>query len=66
MRKVFEKFPEVLLVDGTYNVNSIRMPLYCFMAEDGFGKGRVIFYAAVCERWFRCSRNQIQSGNLFV
>ena len=49
MRKVFEKFPEVLLVDGTYNVNSIRMPLYCFMAEDGFGKGRVIFYAAVCE-----------------
>jgi len=49
MRQVFEKFPEVLLVDGTYNVNSIRMPLYCFMAEDGFGKGRVIFYAAVCE-----------------
>ena len=49
MRQVFEKFPEVLLVDGAYNVNAIRMPLYCFMAEDGFGKGRVIFYAATCE-----------------
>jgi len=23
-----EKFPEVLLVDGTYNVNAIRMPVY--------------------------------------
>ena len=49
MRQIFEKFPEVLLVDGTYNVNAIRMPLYCFMAEDGFGKGRVVFYAATCE-----------------
>lgn len=49
MRQIFEKFPEVLLVDGTYNINAILMPLYCFMAEDGFGKGRVVFYAATCE-----------------
>jgi len=31
MRQIFEKFPEVLLVDETYNVNTIRIPLYCFM-----------------------------------
>ena len=49
MRQIFKKFPEVLLMDGTYNVNAIRMPLYCFMTEDGFGKGRVVFYAATCE-----------------
>lgn len=49
MRQVFEKFPEVLLADRTYNMIAIRMLLYCFIAEDGFGKGKVIFYAAVCE-----------------
>ena len=49
MRQIFQKFPEVLLVDGTYNVNSVGMPLYCLMAEDGFGKGRVVFYAAISQ-----------------
>ena len=73
---MFEKFPKVLLVDGTYNVDAIRMPLYCLMAEDGFGKGRVIFYTAVCEEdathlqkmhiWLSCSRSQIQNGIPFV
>jgi len=42
MSALFEKFPEILLVDGTYNVNRARMPLYCFMIEDGFGNGRNI------------------------
>ena len=49
MRQIFQKFPEVLLVDGTYNINSVGMPLYCLMAEDGFGKGRVVFYAAISQ-----------------
>ena len=43
MSTLFEKFPEILLVDGTYNVNRARMTLYCFMIEDGFGNGRNIF-----------------------
>ena len=42
MRQIFQKFPEVLLVDGTYNVNSVGMKLYSLMAEDGFGIGKVV------------------------
>ena len=49
MSELFSKFPEVVLVDGTYNVNKAGMPLYSFMVEDGFGHGRVAFYAAVSE-----------------
>jgi len=29
MRRTFDKFPEVLMIDGTYRVNKLRMPL-CF------------------------------------
>ena len=46
MRKLFKSFPEILLIDGTYNVNGQGMPLYCLMAEDGYGHGRVVYYAA--------------------
>ena len=49
MWQIFQKFPEVLLVDGTYNVNSVGMPLYCLMAEDGFGRAKVVFYAAISQ-----------------
>ncbi len=42
-------FPEILLIDGTYNVNSQGMPLNCLMAVDGFGRGRVVSYAATTE-----------------
>ena len=28
---VYEKFPEVLMIDGTYNVIASHMPLYSFM-----------------------------------
>ena len=33
------KFPEILLIDVTYNVNGVGMLLYCPMVEDGFGHG---------------------------
>ena len=46
MRKLFKSFPEILLIDGTYNVNGQGMPLYCLMAEDGYGHGWVVYYAA--------------------
>lgn len=42
MKQLFQKFPEISLVDATYNVNGVGMPLYCLMIEDGFGRGRVI------------------------
>ena len=33
MVKILNKFPEILLVDGTYNVNRVGMPLYCLMLK---------------------------------
>ena len=54
MSELFRKFPEIVLVDGTYNVNKVGMPLYSFMVENGFGHGRVSFYAAVLEESTEC------------
>ena len=39
VRNLYEKFPDILLVDGTYNVNGQGMPLYCLITEDGLGHG---------------------------
>jgi zinc finger SWIM domain-containing protein 3 len=37
MKTAYNKFPEVCLLDATYNVNNIKMPLYTLMVEDGYG-----------------------------
>ena len=34
MSELFSKFPEIVLVDGTYNVNKAGMPFYSLMVED--------------------------------
>ncbi|XP_037512314.2 uncharacterized protein LOC119389173 [Rhipicephalus sanguineus] len=47
MKKVFASFPEVLLVDATYRTNKLRMPLFVFVIEDGFGRSHVVAYAFV-------------------
>ena len=49
MVNLFEKFPEIVFIDGTYNVHSHGMPVYCIMVEDGYGHGGVVFYAAPTE-----------------
>ena len=46
MGEWFRKFPEILMIDGTYCVNKIGMPLYALMIEDGYGHGQVVHYAA--------------------
>ena len=40
---LYEKFPEVVMIDGTYNANASYMPLYSFMIEDSNGHGKTIF-----------------------
>ena len=42
MKECFSKFPEVLLLDGTYSINNCGMPLYAFLAEDGNGHGQIV------------------------
>ena len=42
MKETFAKFPEVLLLGGTYSTNNCGMPLYSFLAEDGYGQGQIV------------------------
>jgi len=42
MKETFAKFPEVLLLDGTYSTNNCGMPLYSFLEEDGYGQGQIV------------------------
>ena len=42
MQETFAKFPEVLMLDGTYSINNCGMPLYAFIVEDGNGSGQLV------------------------
>lgn len=37
MRRFFEAFPQVLMVDATHNTNDARYKLFSFMIHDVFG-----------------------------
>uniref|UniRef100_A0A8D8ZC59 Zinc finger SWIM domain-containing protein 3 n=1 Tax=Cacopsylla melanoneura TaxID=428564 RepID=A0A8D8ZC59_9HEMI len=41
MKNSFSAFPKLLLVDGTYCLNNLQMPLYIFLVINGNGKGEV-------------------------
>lgn len=49
MKETFGKFPEVLLMDATYCINSHKMPLFVLMCMDGFGNGRIAAYCFVSD-----------------
>jgi len=49
MKKVYNSYPSMLFMDGTYKINNRNMPLYCLMIVDGEGKGHVVGYAVVRE-----------------
>ena len=42
MKRKFEFYPEVMLVDGTYKLNKYRMPLYLQMVIDGNGESEIV------------------------
>ena len=42
MKSVFGLYPEVILVDATYKLNNLRMPLYLMMCIDGNGQGEIV------------------------
>ena len=39
MKSVFDSYPEVILVDATYKLNNLRMPLYLMMC---IGQGEIV------------------------
>ena len=42
MKYNFECYPEVLMVDATYKLNELRMPLYLMMVKDGNGQSEIV------------------------
>lgn len=42
MQNMYAAYPEVLLVDATYKLSDLRMPLYIMMAVDGNGLGEIV------------------------
>ena len=42
MQKVYEKFPEILLVDATYKLQELRMLIYLLTAIDGDGQSEIV------------------------
>ena len=54
MQKVYEKFPEILLVDATYKLLELRMPIYLLIAIDGDGQSEIavlFIFRTVGARW---------------
>ena len=44
MKEHFRKYPDILFMDTTYNVNMERYPLFTIMAEEADGKGKPVAY----------------------
>jgi zinc finger SWIM domain-containing protein 3 len=42
MKQVFDDFPELFLIDATYKLNNLRMPLYVMMVVDGNGESEIV------------------------
>jgi len=41
MKKMFELYPEVMLIDATYRTNNMRMPLFVMLIVDGNGETEI-------------------------
>ena len=48
-RQLFQKFPELFMVHGTYKVNNVGMTLYDILIEDGYGNSRAVAYCLVAQ-----------------
>ena len=42
IRNTYKKFPELLMVDATYKLTDLRMPLFLMLGIDGNGHSQVI------------------------
>lgn len=42
MKSVFSAYPEVIMVDATYKLTNLRMPVYLVMSIDGNGQGEIV------------------------
>ena len=42
MKAIFSSYPKVVLVDETYKLTNLRMPVYLMMSIDGNGQGEIV------------------------
>ena len=42
MKETFAAYPEVLMVDATYKLNELRMPLYLMIVVDSSGQSEIV------------------------
>lgn len=47
MRELFDRFPEVLMIDATHGTNVSKYKVFSIMAQDVFGKGQFVQHAVV-------------------
>ncbi|ETI55939.1 hypothetical protein F443_01430 [Phytophthora nicotianae P1569] len=47
MREIFERFPEVVMIDATHGTNVSKYKIFSIMAHDAFGKGQFVQHAIV-------------------
>ena len=58
MQEMFSNFPELLLIDATYKLNDLQMPLYIMMVVDGNGESDIVAL------WIVASEDQISIKNM--
>ena len=47
MIEQYKKYPEIMFMDTTYNVNLEGYPLFAIMVEDGDGRGKPVAYCFI-------------------
>ncbi|RLN05946.1 hypothetical protein BBJ28_00023817 [Nothophytophthora sp. Chile5] len=65
MRRFFEAFPEILLVDATHNTNDARYKLFSFMIHDVFGHVRANSHALMENESAECLTDAVSSFKTF-
>ena len=70
MKFNYQCYPEVLMVDSTYKLNDLRMPLYIMLIVDGNGQSEVVSLCLssletkeAISKWYSHSRQIIPVGH---
>lgn len=49
MRRMFEQFPELFMIDTIYKLNELRLPLFIIMNVDGNGASEIVAFWIVSD-----------------
>jgi zinc finger SWIM domain-containing protein 3 len=61
MKRAYDKYPELLLVDATYKLLNLRMPVYILMVVDGHGLSEIVGILIVAEESEAVIRSVMES-----